>query len=184
MKSKVIIIATALIWALTSCSSQPAAPSPTPMPLPTYTPYPTFTPYPTLTPAPVSNEGNDIAQRHDLVDAINDYRVAHGAPALRVSYPLMQIAASRVYLGLVPVDLNKVQIDPRIMPSNYKWQEWTAWGDTPQMLSLRTAKSILDYWLTWKGMPKGALATEYTEIGAAYLCNGARCAFVIIFGGY
>ena len=186
----IVLGTTLLLGCVGTTSSSPAiTPLPTHTPYPTYTPQPTYTPYPTPSvassfPSPLPQSVVDIAQRQDLVNAINDFRVAQGRPALNMLYPLMQIAASRVYLGLVPVDLGKVQIDPRVMPSNYKWQEWTAWGDSPETLtSLQTAKSILDYWLTWQGMPKDALTTEYTDIGATYLCNGIRCAFVIIYGG-
>lgn len=183
-----------LVWGLlalvflagcASAQSTPVTPLPTCTPYPTFTPYPTYTPYPTSTPAPTQlpvTRAVDIARDLGLVNAINDYRVAHGAPALRVIPQLMNVAASRTYLGLVPVDLGKVQIDKRLMPSNYEWQEWASWGNDNLALSLRTPDAILKYWLTWKGMPQEALDKKYTDVGATYLCNGERCAFVIIYG--
>lgn len=165
-----------------------SAPASTDIACPTGTPYPTFTPYPTPTPEPTSAPSAgvaqpvNIAQRLDLVNAINDYRVQHGAPALRVIPQLMKLAASRTYLALIPINMTEVQIDPRVMPANYAWAEWTSQGNTQEMLALNTPEAILQYWLSWQGMPQDALSTQYTDIGATYLCDGERCAFVIIYG--
>ncbi len=164
----------------------------TPRPLPTYTPFPTYTPlpplptytpFPTYTPLAVNFGAADIAQDTALAEAINEYRIENGVEALRVSYHLMNIAASRVYLTMLPgVDLGVVQIDPRVMPSGYAWTEWTFGGDNAHALSVNTPEAVIEDMVERRGESEDLLSEEYRDVGAVLLCNGERCGYVIILG--
>ncbi len=172
-----------------------------PAPLPTYTPYPTYTPLPTCPPLPTCTPVTDPAQAATaqpvlagdlaadgrLAAAINAYRVANGQPALQVSAYLANIAASRVYLKMITrggqeLDLGQIQIDSRTMPADYAWTELTFGGNTEQALQIVTPEAALAYMQTVEGWPAYLLQSEARDIGAAQLCNGARCGFVVILG--
>lgn len=171
-----------------------AATVPAPAPLPTYTPYPTYTPLPTYTPIATSAVANaqpmlagDLATDGRLAAAINAYRVANGQPALQVSAYLANIAASRVYLKMITrdgqeLDLGQIQIDPRTMPADYAWRELSFGGNTELALQMVTPEAALAYMQTVEGWPAHLLQPELHDIGAAQLCNGARCGFIVILG--
>ena len=159
-------------------------------PLPTSTPYPTYTPIPTSTPhtCPPVTQSNAIDLAHDtaFADAINAYRQQHGKNPLFLSYHLAYIAASRVQLTMIvkngqSLDLSQIQIDPRSMPDNYAWREFTFGGDTQEALSVHTPQRALEHFIdTWGD--EYLLSDEYTELAATLLCNGQRCGFVVILG--
>ncbi len=181
-------------------------PAPTCTPPPTYTPYPTYTPVtppPTPTPAPMNtpapsptpqptyppvtqSSAIDLAHDAGFANAINAYREAHGKQPLFLSYHLAYIAASRVQLTMIvkngqSLDLGQIPIDPRTMPDNYAWSEFSFWGDSSDALAVNSPQRALDYFINTWG-EDNLLTDEYTELGTSLLCNGQRCGFIVILG--
>ena len=163
-------------------------------PAPTYTPYPTYTPLapqPTYTPAPTcppTTTSSVIDLAHDITfsKAINSYRQKSGKQQLVLSEHLAYIAASRVQLTMIVkngkmLDLGQIPIDPKAMPDNYAWSEYTFGGNDDRAMSIDSPQRALEKFIeTWGETP--LLREEDTELGASLLCNGQRCGFIVIFG--
>lgn len=168
-----------------SALCSPCAPSPTcpvaSMP-PTCPPQPTCMPAPTC--APVGTLGvTDLAQDTRLAEAINAYRSQNGQRLLNLSYHLAYIAASRVQLTMIPgIDLGTAQIDPKTMPQNYAWSEYTFGGDSEFALSIDTPEEAVQDLIDRRGASSDLLNPNWRDIGASLFCNGRRCGYVVILG--
>lgn len=159
---------------------------PTYTPYPTYTPLPTHTPFPTYTPVssvfPVTSSV-DLAHNTEFAEALNAYRVQNGQVPLNISYHLAYVAASRVQITMIPgIDMGIAQIDPKVMPQNYAWVEYTFGGDTAFALSINTPEAALQHLSGRDGFLANLQDPRYRDIGAALLCNGQRCGYVVILG--
>jgi len=183
----------ALLSAETPTPTRTATPTlapPTYTPYPTCTPYPTYTPYPTRAPAPAAKPpalAADMGQNTDLAKAINTYRTANGRRALTLSYHLGYVAASRVQLTMitkegVSLDLGQIQIEPRAMPTNYAWSEYTSGGNDAATLALTSPQTVLRDLVDRRRASTDLLDPIHRDIGAALLCNGQRCGYVVILG--
>lgn len=165
---------------------------------PVSTPWPTYTPFPTCVPCPAADSqptcapcaalpasSVDLAVDTRLAELINDYRVANGQQALTLSYHLAYVAASRVQLAMLTkggqsLDLGEIQIDTRTMPDNYAWTELRFLGDSDLALSMNTPQAALEYLIEKQSV--SLLGSEHRDIGAALLCNGRCCGYIVILG--
>jgi hypothetical protein len=68
------------------------------------------------------------------------------------------------------------------MPSNYAWTEFTFGGDSASALSINTPQAALADLIDRRGESESLLDSEYRDIGAALLCNGECCGYVVILG--
>jgi len=142
-----IISLAAMIVACYSTSLMKNIPAPATCPVcdcPSVTVPPTYTPLPTYTPVNIPSCSFDLAQDTSLAELINSFREQNGQSRLFLSYHLAYIATNRVQLTMIPgIDLGAAQIDPRTMPQNYVWLEYTFGGDSDFALSINTPQAVL-----------------------------------------
>jgi hypothetical protein len=80
------------------------------------------------------------------------------------------------------INLGVAQIDPKTMPSNYAWLEYTFGGDSDFALSINTPQAVLQHLIDRRNAVTNLLDPKWRDIGASLLCNGKRCGYVVILG--